>query len=315
MDTLMKPEDYLTHYSTRVSWARLDHASINRLIERARDEDLEGLGFASAPGRRGDVSSALLDPVARGRARLVARQKMSICGLPLIPMIFEAYGGDCGLKEAVEEGTLLEKGDCLGVLEGAVATMLSCERVILNFLQRLSGIATETHRYVEALGTSRTRLLDTRKTTPGWRALEKYAVATGGGWNHRLGLYDRVMLKDNHLAVGGHTGEALADLVKRAVVTYPDLAVEVEVDAIGQIPPVLEAGAHVVMLDNFSDTELGEALTLIAGRAATEASGGITLERLPRLARLGLDFISTGATIHQAPWVDIGLDWDRMTDA
>jgi nicotinate-nucleotide pyrophosphorylase (carboxylating) len=197
--------------------------------------------------------------------------------------------------------------------------MLAAERIILNFLQRLGGVATQTRRYVDALGKSRTRLLDTRKTTPGYRMLEKYAVACGGGWNHRLGLFDRVMLKDNHLALLGlaetstslRSPTRLAEAVAAARRNAPDLPVEVEVDMIQQIPPVLAAGADVILLDNFAPAQLKKALELIGGRAFTEASGGITLKTLPRLADLGLDFASTGALVHQSVWVDIGLDWRR----
>lgn len=301
----------LEQFSTRVEWSDIDSNWVKEAIERARSEDILGAGFKSTPITTMDVSSALLDPEARGRASLIARTEMTVCGMVLIPLIAEIYGGDFEVRDAVEDGVRLKRGECLGVLAGSVPAMLSAERVILNFLQRLSGVATETYRYVEALGQASTRLLDTRKTTPGWRALEKYAVATGGGWNHRLGLYDRVMLKDNHLAVGGVGGEALADLVTKAKNTFPELGVEVEVDALEQIPPVLAAGADVIMLDNFSDEQLVEAIALIDGRAATEASGGITIDRLPRLAPLGLDFISTGATVHQAVWMDIGLDWEH----
>lgn len=308
----MNAESRVKRYSSRVTWSDLDLDWIAELIDRAQWEDLGGGGFSAVPALTGDVSSTLLDPEARGRARLVARAPMVVCGMPLIPMIAEGYGGGFQLRDPVDDGEGLLEGDVLGVLEGEVAAMLSAERVILNFLQRLSGVATETRRYVEALGDTPTRLLDTRKTTPGWRALEKYAVATGGGWNHRLGLYDRVMLKDNHLAVGGAQGDALADLVRKAKGRYPGLGIEVEVDGIEQILPVVRAGADVIMLDNFDDATLLEAVVMIGGKAATEASGGITLERLPRLAGMGLDFISTGATVHRASWVDIGLDWERI---
>ncbi|MFP4282482.1 MAG: carboxylating nicotinate-nucleotide diphosphorylase [Opitutales bacterium] len=303
----------LDRFSRRVGWADLDPAFLRELIARARAEDLQGAGFLEASSGPRDVTTALLSPRAEGRAHLVARQTMTVCGLPLVPLVAEAYGRGFALHEAVEDGATLAPGEPLGRLEGNVAAMLSAERVLLNLLQHLSGVATETARYVAALGDSTTRLLDTRKTTPGYRALEKYAVASGGGWNHRLGLYDRVMLKDNHLAVAGAAGETLEALTRRARQRWPELVVEVEVDRLDQIPPLLAAGADVIMLDNFNDAELGAALALIAGRAATEASGGITLERLPRLAALGLDFISTGATVHQAPWVDIGLDWEGAT--
>jgi nicotinate-nucleotide pyrophosphorylase (carboxylating) len=304
-------EERLNQFSSRTQWDDLDTDWLLDLIDRARAEDLAGGGFISFPDQHGDVSSELLDEEAKGRARLVARRPMTVCGIGLVPLIASAYGAQFELQEAADDGSKLEPGDVLGVLEGQVVAMLSAERVVLNFLQKLSGIATETAAYVAALGDSKTRLLDTRKTTPGWRALEKYAVACGGGWNHRLGLYDRVMLKDNHLAVGGSSGEALADLVRRAKKTYPKLGIEVEVDGVEQILPVLEAGADVIMLDNFDDAALVQAIELIDGRAATEASGGITHERLAGLANLGLDFISTGATVHQAVWVDIGLDWER----
>jgi nicotinate-nucleotide pyrophosphorylase (carboxylating) len=198
----------------------------------------------------------------------------------------------------------------LARLEGPARRLLEAERVLLNFLQRLSGIATHTAAHVRALGRTHTRLIDTRKTTPGWRMLEKYAVACGGAWNHRLGLFDRVLIKDNHLAASGATrGDRLAAAVRLARRRAPDLAIEVEVDELAQLPPVLDAGADVVLLDNFTPAQLRRAVALVAGRARTEASGGVTLRSLPALAHLGLDFISSGALVHQSTWVDIGLDW------
>ncbi|GHC02418.1 nicotinate-nucleotide diphosphorylase (carboxylating) [Cerasicoccus arenae] len=238
---------------------------------------------------------------------------MTVAGLPIVAMILDYYGKSLGsvtFRPAVTDAATLKPGECLGELSGAKATILTAERVILNFLQHLTGIATETHRYTVALGDTTTRLLDTRKTTPGYRMLEKYAVACGGGWNHRLGLYDRIMLKDNHLAAEqANKGERLAAAVSTARAKRPDLGIEVEVDDLTQIPPVLDAGADVIMLDNFTNDQLTVAISLIGDKSLTEASGGITIERLPSLATLGLDFISTGATIHQAAWVDIGLDW------
>lgn len=295
--------------STRLRWEQMDHAWTRQRILDARAEDLEGAGLRVRPVTSGDVSSELLPATASGSAELVARRNMTISGLHLIPLVAEAYEAAWEIELAINDGACVRAGERIARLTGPVRSMLTAERVLLNFLQRLSGIATITRTYLAALGESPTRLLDTRKTTPGFRLLEKYAVACGGGWNHRLGLYDRVMLKDNHLAVSGLQGETLAGLVRRAKAAHADLAVEVEVDRIDQIPPVLEAGADVIMLDNFDDAELREAVALIDGRAATEASGGITIERLPRLAGLGLDFVSTGATVHQASWVDIGLDW------
>lgn len=298
-DTLLK----------RLSWDDLDIASLRKLIELARDEDLAGLGLRLKPRVTGDRSTAALSTAPRqGSADLVAREPLVACGLPLISPILAAYGGNASVQLLARDGRNLQKGDVLATLTGDPRTLLTAERVILNFVQRLSGIATQTRAYAAALGDGRTRLLDTRKTTPGWRMLEKYAVASGGGWNHRLGLFDRVMLKDNHLALLGSTDD-LATAVARAKKAAPDLPVEVEVDELAQIPPVLAAGADVILLDNFTPARIKKAVTLIAGRAFTEASGGITLKTLPRFADLGLDFVSTGALVHQSVWVDVGLDW------
>jgi nicotinate-nucleotide pyrophosphorylase (carboxylating) len=293
----------------RLTWDDLDLAHARKLIEFARDEDLAGLGLRHRPRTTGDRSTASLkSPARQSSADLVAREPLVACGLPLLPMILAAYGGGATAQLRAKDGARLEAGTVLATFAGDPRVLLTAERVALNFLQRLSGIATQTRHYADALGKSRTRLLDTRKTTPGWRMLEKYAVACGGGWNHRLGLFDRVMLKDNHLALLGSLDD-LAGAVARAKKAAPDLPVEVEVDRLDQIPPVLAAGADVILLDNFTPAQLRKAVALIAGRAFTEASGGITLKTLPKLAGLGLDFASTGALVHRSIWVDIGLDW------
>ena len=291
----------------QLTWAELDSVYLRRLVEIARDEDLAGLGLRARPRIKGDRSTGSIAAAPRAaKASLVARVELVACGLPLLPVILAAYGSGVAVQLRARDGALIRPGGTLATLTGDPRALLAAERIILNFLQRLSGVATETRRYVAALGTSRTRLLDTRKTTPGYRMLEKYAVACGGGWNHRLGLFDRVMLKDNHLALLG-SDESLAAAVARAKKTA--LPVEVEVDRLDQIPPVLDAGADVILLDNFTPAMLRRAVALIAGRAFTEASGGITLKTLPRLASLGLDFVSTGALVHHAVWADIGLDW------
>jgi nicotinate-nucleotide pyrophosphorylase (carboxylating) len=295
----------------RLAWADLAPAYLHQLITLARDEDLAGLGLRTKPRRTGDQSTGALSLSTRprtGHADLVAREPLIACGLPLIPLILAAYGGRATARLHLRDGRPVPAGGVLATLTGDPRTLLAAERVILNFLQRLSGIATHTARHVAALGPGPTRLLDTRKTTPGHRMLEKYAVACGGGWNHRLGLFDRVMLKDNHLALLGATGD-LAAAVARAKKSSPALPVEVEVDSLAQIPPVLAAGADVILLDNFTPAQIKRAVALIAGRAFTEASGGITLKTLPRFAALGLDFVSTGALVHHSSWADIGLDW------
>ena len=296
----------------QLSWKDLDPESIRNLVKLARDEDLDGVGLAVSPMVKGDVSSRILETGDNtGSARLMAREDLVICGLPLVQLVLDNYGSEARFQPACPDGTHCLKGVKLGELKGPVRQLLEAERVLLNFLQKLSGTASLTRTYVEALGDSRTRLLDTRKTTPGFRVLEKYAVACGGGYNHRIGLFDRVMLKDNHLAAGqAGSGEALTRLVRRARELSSGLVIELEVDHLDQIPPALEAGVDVLLLDNFSRHDLVAAVGLVGEQAATEASGGITLEALPGLASIGLDFISTGATIHQSTWKDIGLDWN-----
>ncbi len=293
----------------RLTWEDLDRAHLRRLIEMARDEDLEGLGLLKKPAKSGDRSTAALATTPRlGRAHLVARTELVVCGLPLLPLILSAYGTRASVQARLRDGRCAAPGDVLATVEGDPRVLLAAERVLLNFLQRLSGVATTTAAHVAALGPGRTRLLDTRKTTPGYRMLEKYAVACGGGWNHRLGLFDRVMLKDNHLALLGSSDD-LAAAVARAKKAAPELPVEVEIDRLDQLPPVLAAGADVILLDNFPPAKIKKALALVRGRAFTEASGGITLKTLPRYAGLGLDFVSTGALVHRSLWADIGLDW------
>ena len=297
-------------FQTRLKWQELDPDYLRQLVGLAKIEDLAGAGLANRPERLGDVTTALMPEGAKGKAQLTAREPLTICGLGLVQTVLDSYGQDCQFEARVEDGQSVDPGEVLGILSGASTVLLQAERVILNFLQHLSGVATEARLYVDALGSSPAVLLDTRKTLPGYRVLQKYAFACGGGYNHRIGLFDRVMLKDNHLAVAGAIGgNRLSETVALAVNTCEDLAVEVEVDRLEQITPVLEARADIILLDNFSLPELKEAVSMIEGRAWTEASGGITLNNLSALGDLGLDFISTGAPIHQSRWKDIGLDW------
>jgi nicotinate-nucleotide pyrophosphorylase (carboxylating) len=297
-------------FQTRLAWPDLDTDYLRQLVGLAKIEDLAGAGLANRPTRLGDMTTALMPEGARGEAQLTAREPLTICGLGLVQVVLDSYGADGQFEPKVRDGDSLRTGAVIGIVSGDASALLQAERVILNFLQHLSGIATETRRYADALGDSPTALLDTRKTLPGYRVLQKYAFACGGGYNHRIGLFDRVMLKDNHLAVAGATGgNRLTETVALAVNTCEDLAIEVEVDALDQIPPVLEAGADIILLDNFSLADLRTAIRLIDGRACTEASGGIQIDTLLALGELGLDFISTGAPVHQSTWKDIGLDW------
>jgi nicotinate-nucleotide pyrophosphorylase (carboxylating) len=294
----------------RLRWDELDRSWLLRFAEFARDEDLSGLGLAQRPLRTGDPSADLLAGSVRARARVVARRPLVLAGLGLLDVVFAAYGGRCRAKPLAYDGQFVPAGTAVAEVEGPAAELLSAERILLNFLQRLCGVATHTRAHVLALGSSPTKLLDTRKTTPGFRMLEKYAVGQGGGYNHRLGLFDRIMVKDNHLAAGGATaGERITKMVLRARESRPDLLVEVEVDRLDQIGPVLAAGADIVLLDNFPVADLREAIPLLRGKAWSEVSGGVTLESLPLIGALAPDFVSSGGLTHAAPWCDLGLDW------
>ena len=294
----------------RLRWDELDRSWLLRFAEFARDEDLSGLGLAQRPLRTGDPSADLLAGSVRARARVVARRPLVLAGLGLLDVVFAAYGGRCRAKPLAYDGQFVPAGTAVAEVEGPAAELLSAERILLNFLQRLCGVATHTREHVLALGSSPTKLLDTRKTTPGFRMLEKYAVGQGGGYNHRLGLFDRIMVKDNHLAAGGATvGERITKLVRRARESRADLLVEVEVDRLDQIGPVLAAGADIVLLDNFPLADLREAIPLLRGKAWSEVSGGVTLESLPLIGALAPDFVSSGGLTHAAPWCDLGLDW------
>lgn len=306
--------DLASRLCQRLSWDDLDHGYLRHFIQQARAEDMEGHGLRRPPATHGDLSTQLLPGKdGLGSALLVARQQMVVCGLPLLPFILKAYGDEAAASLHATEGSNCQQGTVIAELHGRIATLLSAERVVLNCLQLLSGIATTTRKHVDALGNdSPTRLLDTRKTIPGMRLLCKVATATGGGVNHRLGLYDRIMLKDNHLAASNAAyGSALTGLVRHARSQFPNTIIELEIDTLEQIEPALAAGVDVLLLDNFTDHQLAVAVEQTGGKVATEASGGIHIERLPTLGKLGLDFVSTGATIHHAPWADIGMDWQQ----
>lgn len=293
----------------RLTWAEIDKLWLKKLAQESREEDINGLGLVEKVARPGDPTSALFSKTDRAQAALVARQDMTLAGLGFIPIILDEYGTGWRINLNYQDGDSVSAGAVIAKIEGPIQSLLMAERIVLNFLQKLTGVATLTKIYSTTAGSS-TKILDTRKTTPGFRVLEKYAVGQGGGYNHRLGLYDRVMIKDNHLAAGVATkAQRLTECVIRAREARPDLLVEVEVDAIEQIEPVLEAGADIILLDNFSLLQLAEALPVVRGRAWTEVSGGVTLSTLPRVAALAPDFISVGALTHSAVWADIGLDW------
>lgn len=283
-----------------IDWGRAD-----LLIELALNEDLDTTG---------DVTTNSIVP-EDVESRAVLRCKSNgviVAGLPIAERVFKLVEPRLEFKIIKPDGSLCQAGEEIASVEGPARGILTGERTALNFLQRLSGIATTAHRYAAALEGSKTTLLDTRKTTPGYRNLEKYAVAVGGGTNHRIGLYDRVMIKDNHrvLAALGGGDHAIDWAVKQARKAYPDLEIEVEADTIDEARQAAEAGVEYILLDNMSDEQMEEALKLIAGRAKTEASGNVTIERLPRIAAVGVDFVSSGALTHSVKAADISLDME-----
>jgi nicotinate-nucleotide pyrophosphorylase (carboxylating) len=283
----------------------------------------EGLHFPlTAKETRAIVTAALLEDDTkhdittaatvlsdrRARCRLVARQPGVIAGLQLACEAFEQLDKAVTIRIDHDDGSKVRPNTPVMFLSGHARGLLSAERVALNFVQHLSGIASLTARYVEAVAGTGAHILDTRKTTPGLRRLEKYAVRAGGGLNHRMDLASAVLIKDNHLAaVDGDIGTA----VKRARKVAPaGIKVEVECDTLDQVSAAIDAGADVVMLDNMQLTDLREAVKLVDGRAVTEASGGVTLESVRRIAETGVDWISVGALTHSAPALDLALDFD-----
>jgi len=275
---------------------------VRRLVQAALTEDIGG----------GDVTTLATVPAeARARAKVVARESLVVAGLDLAEAAFRALSEAVQIRRHLSDGGRAAAGQCLMELEGEARALLSAERVALNFLQRLSGIATLTAQFVDAVKGTRARILDTRKTTPGCRRMEKYAVACGGGQNHRFGLYDLVLIKDNHLAaLREELPDAIAAAVDRARRRFPQLKVEVEADTLEQVQQAVTAGADIVLLDNMTPEQLRAAVILVGGRALTEASGGVNLANVRAIAETGVDFVSIGALTHSARAVDIALDFE-----
>ncbi|MEH3089794.1 MAG: carboxylating nicotinate-nucleotide diphosphorylase [Microbacterium arborescens] len=273
---------------------------IHRLVRAALDED--------APW--GDLTSETFIPAdAVATAALVARTPGVFSGGDLFTAAFALTDPSCVVELAAGPGDVMTAGQTLATVRGPARAVLTAERVGLNFTQRMSGIATMTRRYVDAVAGTGARIADTRKTTPGLRIVERAAVRDGGGANHRFSLSDAVMLKDNHLGVLAARGGPLTEALRQAIAALPHTThVEVEVDRVDQIEPVLAAGIDTIMLDNFSLDELRRGVRLVAGRAVVEASGGVSLETVRAIAETGVDVISVGALTHSAPALDLGLD-------
>lgn len=287
--------------------------NLHRLVYLAKDEDLG----------TGDVTGKLLPAELKISGKFVAREQMVLCGGVLLGSIARAYDEMIEVRPLMEEGQTLEPGDIIAELCGHAWAIMAVERVALNFLQRLSGIATMTRHYVDEIAGTSATIYDTRKTTPAWRELEKYAVRAGGGQNHRRGLYDAVLIKDNHLIALAKAGQpaALAEIGPRLEELKQGLNsegfIEVEVDTLDQLADALKLPVDVILLDNMNPEQLTQAVKMrndanLAGKIALEASGGITLQTLRAAAETGVERIAVGAITHSATAVDIGLDMTIM---
>jgi len=277
----------------------LRHEALQALVHSALDED----------GAFNDLTTiATVVSDRRSRATLVARAAGVVCGVPLALETFRQLDPKVSIRVDREDGIRVRAGDPVLFVTGHARGLLSAERVSLNYMQRLSGIATLTSRYVDAVKGTNAKILDTRKTTPGWRALEKYAVRAGGGTNHRMDLSTGVLIKDNHLrALDGDVGKA----VRRARELAPKgIKIEVECDRLEQVQRAADAGADIILLDNMSLATLAECVRVVNGRAILEASGGVTLATVRAIAETGIDWISIGALTHSAPSMDLALDFE-----
>ena len=280
-----------------IDWDRVD-----ALIEMAVQEDL---------GELGDVTTLAVVPPER-RAKAVLRCKepdMVVAGQEVARRVFARLDPMCTYTVLKPDGELCQPGEVIAEVSGNAQSLLTAERTALNFIQRLCGIATTARKYVLALGDSATVMLDTRKTTPGYRNLEKYAVAVGGASNHRIGLYDRAMIKDNHRELAALEGPGgITRSVAKIREQYPKLEIEVEADRLEEVAEAADAGAEYILLDNMSDETMRNAVELVHGRSKLEASGGITLTRLAAIGKLGVDFVSSGALTHSVKSADISMD-------
>ena len=282
---------------------KLSAAEIRRAVQLALAEDIGS----------GDATTLATVPAnAKAKAVLRARELLVVAGIEFAESAFKQLSPKIKTEKKFSDGMQANAGDTLLTISGPARAILTAERVALNFVQRLSGVATLTSQFVAAIKGTRAQILDTRKTTPGWRRFEKYAVACGGGCNHRLGLFDMVLIKDNHLAaLRNEKPNAIAAAVARAREKFPKLKIEVEADTLEQVEQAVNACADFILLDNMDLKQLRMAVKIVRGRVKTEASGGINLETVRAIAGTGVDFISVGALTHSARAVDVGLDFEN----
>jgi nicotinate-nucleotide pyrophosphorylase (carboxylating) len=290
-----------------MTFSPAETAACCRLVDLALDEDLGRRN----PGWLGDVTSrALIIPgVTVGKVAFVARQTGVLAGLPVVPLVLASLDPRLTFEPLLTDGAVLAAGARVALASGPLDSLLTAERTVLNFLQHLSGVATLTHRYVKAVAGLPVKILDTRKTTPGWRLLEKYAVRCGGGHNHRMGLYDGILIKDNHLAAM-NMARTIPEAIRIARST--PLPFEIEVDTLEQLDEALTGKPDIVLLDNMPPATMREAIrrrNAVAPGVLLEASGGVTLDTVRSIAETGVDRISVGALTHSAPALDIALDY------
>ena len=280
----------------------LDH--VRTLVRAALDED----------GAFRDVTTgALVPPDQRGRGVFIAKSDGVIAGLPVAEAAFVCIDPEVEFAASIDDGAWVENGRVFAEVSGSLASILSAERVALNFLQRLSGVATSTRALTDAVAGKGVRVIDTRKTTPGLRALERYAVRLGGGGNHRFNLSDGILIKDNHIAAGRARGLSIADVVRAARDGSPHtLRIEIEVETYEEAVEALEGGADVILLDNMPPDEMARVVRLTKGRALTEASGGVTIDNIRAIAEAGVDLISSGSITHSAKALDISLEIENL---
>ncbi len=268
---------------------------LKELIRTALDEDI-GLGDLT--------TSSILTGDETGVAQVISKGEIIVAGIAVFREVFHVLDSSLDFEEYFCDGQPAGKGESLACVSGSLKSILLAERVALNFFQRMCGIATMTHKYVEEISGTGVKILDTRKTTPNLRSLEKYAVKTGGGFNHRFGLYDGVMIKDNHISAAGGISNAVRKVVENIP---PTVQIEVEVKNLQEVEEALASGVNIIMLDNMGAGEMKKAVSLIDGRALVEASGNVTLSNVKEIAETGVDFISVGALTHSAPAADISL--------
>ncbi len=283
----------------------LTEKQLDAIIDIALDEDTS----------HGDVTSeALIPPDLSGKASLLVKEKGVLAGIEVAGRVFQRIDPSLAIEILIKDGTKIQPGDIAATIVGSVISILKAERTALNFLQRLSGIASLTAQYVEETKGLNARIVDTRKTTPGLRRLEKYAVRMGGGHNHRMHLGDAVLIKDNHIAALHAMGMSLKDIVAKARQNAPaGLTLEVEVTSTGEALEALKAGADIIMMDNMSANEIRQVVSMVAGQAKLEASGGITLANVHQVAMTGVDIISIGTLTHSYKALDISLEMESQT--